>query len=55
MIGDTHFDIEGAIECDIDSIAVGYGFGEKENLLKCIPTHFIETVEDLTDFLIGFH
>jgi phosphoglycolate phosphatase len=32
MIGDTHYDIEGACENDIHSIGVLWGFGEKEEL-----------------------
>jgi phosphoglycolate phosphatase len=53
MIGDTHYDIIGARESGINSIAVGYGFGEKESLLSCSPTYYCHTVENLAEFLIG--
>ena len=53
MIGDTHFDMIGASECEIDSIAVGYGFGEKESLLSYSPTHFKDTIEELSEFFLG--
>lgn len=52
MIGDTHFDIEGAQECEIDSIAVGYGFGDKISLLNLEPTYYFDTVEELSEFMI---
>ena len=53
MIGDTHFDIIGANECNIDSIAVGYGFGNKETLLSFNPTYYIETTEELTELFLA--
>jgi phosphoglycolate phosphatase len=52
MIGDTHFDLLGAKEAGIDAIAVGYGFGNKENLLTYDPAHYFDTLEELTDFLV---
>lgn len=39
MIGDTVGDIRGAQDCGIDSVAVLYGYGEKEDLLSAQPTH----------------
>lgn len=32
LIGDTHYDVQGAIEAGIDCIGVGYGFGGEEDL-----------------------
>lgn len=40
MIGDTAYDIMGAKQADIAVIAVGYGFGQRENLLLNKPEHF---------------
>ena len=53
MIGDTHFDLIGAKECNIEAIAVGYGFGKKEVLLSYKPRHFVETTEELAELFFG--
>lgn len=53
MIGDTHFDIIGAKENEISSIAVGYGFGTKETLKKCDPDYLVESVDELAELLLG--
>lgn len=50
MIGDTHFDIDGAIDCGIDSIGVLYGMGGKDDLKKA--TYIVKDVEELKDFFI---
>ncbi|HBL75032.1 MAG: hypothetical protein A2W90_07445 [Bacteroidetes bacterium GWF2_42_66] len=52
MIGDTGFDIEGARETGISVIAVGYGFGKKEDLLAMNPDFFAEDVDELYEILI---
>lgn len=52
MVGDTHFDVHAAKECSIASIAVGYGFGKKEELIKFKPDFFVENVSELLDLLI---
>ncbi len=53
MVGDTVFDIIGANAVGIDSIAVGYGYGKNEDLMKENPTHFAEDVDDLAEFLVS--
>lgn len=50
MIGDTHFDVEGAIECGIDSIGVLYGMGGIDDLGEA--THVVKSVEELKNFFI---
>lgn len=52
MIGDTIFDIEGAHETEIASVAVGYGFGKKEDLLAANANFFAEDVDELYEILI---
>ena len=52
MIGDTLFDIEGARETEIAVIAVGYGFGSKEELLARNPDFFAEDIDELYEILI---
>lgn len=53
MIGDTHYDMIGARENDIQGIAVGYGFGTPETLLACEPNYLVESVDDLAELLLG--
>ena len=53
MIGDTVFDIIGGQENGLSTIAVGYGFGKKEELLNSNPDFFAEDVEDLYEILSG--
>lgn len=52
MVGDTQFDLIGAQTCEIDSMAVGYGYGTKEFLLSHNPTFYVDTVEELSEFMI---
>lgn len=51
MIGDRKHDIIGAEVVGIDSIAVLYGFGTKEEFNQHQPTYMVETVKDLEKFL----
>ena len=51
MVGDRKHDIIGARANRIDSIAVGYGYGSKEELDKAEPTYFMNSVEELMQFL----
>jgi len=53
MIGDTVFDIEGGKENSISTIAVGYGFGKKEELIKTNPDYFVGNVDELYEILVG--
>jgi len=53
MIGDTHYDLIGAKENEISSIAVAYGFGTPEVLKECNPDYLVETVDELAELLIG--
>lgn len=53
MIGDTHYDMIGAKENEISCVAVGYGFGTQESLDRCDPDYVVDTVDDLTDLLLG--
>jgi len=53
MIGDTHYDLIGARENEISSIAVGYGFGTAETLSNCNPDYMVDSVDELSEILIG--
>jgi phosphoglycolate phosphatase len=52
MIGDTKYDIEGARENGIDSVAVGYGYGDWRETLQSGPTHVCSTIVELKELLI---
>jgi len=52
MIGDTLFDIEGGKENGLSTIAVTYGFGNKEDLEKAEPDYLVESVEELYEMLV---
>lgn len=51
MIGDTVFDIEGGKNNGLSTIAVGYGFGEKAELIASEPDFFAEDVDELFEIL----
>jgi phosphoglycolate phosphatase len=51
MVGDTVYDIEGGKHNRISTIAVGYGFGIKEELLAAEPGYYVESVEELLRIL----
>ena len=47
LIGDTVYDVVGANEIGIDSIAVTYGFGKREDLEKNGATYVVDKIEDI--------
>ncbi len=51
MIGDRKYDIIGARNNGIDSIAAGYGYGSEDELKICEPTYFVHDVAELLIFL----
>jgi phosphoglycolate phosphatase len=34
MVGDRHYDIEGAVQTDVDSLGVLYGYGDRRELCR---------------------
>ena len=52
MIGDRKYDAEGAKICGVDSIGVLYGHGSDEEMQTSGFTYLVETVEDISKFLI---
>ncbi|MDP2338386.1 MAG: HAD hydrolase-like protein [Bacteroidota bacterium] len=52
MIGDTHYDMLGAKENELSTIAVGYGFGTEETLRSCNPDYLVESVDELAELLL---
>ncbi|MBR2650615.1 MAG: HAD hydrolase-like protein [Clostridia bacterium] len=53
LVGDTHFDIEGANICGVDSIGVTYGFGTEEQLSSEGATYIASSVEEVGRILLG--
>lgn len=52
MIGDTKYDLVGGKANEISTIAVGYGFGNSEELRALNPDYFVEEVEELFELLV---
>jgi phosphoglycolate phosphatase len=52
MVGDRKFDIVGARENGIDSLAVAYGYGTAAELRDAGPNFTVGSVRDLRDFLL---
>jgi phosphoglycolate phosphatase len=52
MIGDRHYDINGAKEFSIDSLGVLYGFGTREELEKAGATYIAEDTEAIKKILL---
>lgn len=52
MAGDTVFDIEGGRENGLATVAVTYGFGKRDELLKANPDYVAESVEELYNILL---
>lgn len=52
LVGDTKYDILAARAYGIDPIAVGYGFGKREELEEMKPVHIAESVSVLARILL---
>lgn len=52
MIGDTLYDIKGAEEVGVQSIAVNYGYGKQQDLKDARPAKLVQTVEELHALLL---
>jgi len=53
MIGDRHYDIVGAHENGIDSVAVMYGYATKEEIDEAKPTFCVGSVDELKLLLLS--
>ncbi|HBR05342.1 MAG TPA: phosphoglycolate phosphatase [Lachnospiraceae bacterium] len=52
MIGDTHFDIEGAKKSEVASIGVSYGYGTREELERAGADIVVDSVSELSELLL---
>lgn len=53
LIGDTHYDIEGANKVGIDSIGVNWGMGTKDEMMDEGAIAVFDSHEELIDYLLG--
>jgi len=51
MIGDRKHDIIGAYKNNIDSIAVMYGYGSRDELTEANPTYLCENIMDILEII----
>lgn len=51
MVGDRKFDVCGARENGIHSIAVTYGYGSRNELIESKPEFFAHSIKELSDLL----
>lgn len=52
MIGDRHFDVEGAHALGIESVGVTYGYGSMEELKAAKSEYIVRSVDELHKFLL---
>lgn len=53
MVGDREHDIFGARAHGIETVAVGYGYGTREELTAASPLAIVESVTELGDWLLA--
>ncbi len=51
MVGDRHFDINGANGAGVDSIGVTFGYGSEDELREADATFVAHTVAEVRDFI----
>lgn len=51
MVGDTSYDMDMASNIKMDSIAVTYGMHDLQDLENSKPTHFINSIEQLSKYV----
>lgn len=54
MVGDRKHDMIGACEVGIEAAGVLFGYGSREELLMAGADYILESVEELTCFLLGY-
>ena len=52
MIGDTEYDLNMANNAGTASLAVSYGVHSKQRLLECGPLHCVDSVYELSQYLL---
>jgi phosphoglycolate phosphatase len=49
MVGDRHFDVEGAFGAGIKTIGVTYGYGDREELIQCGSLIVVDTAKEVEE------
>lgn len=52
MVGDRRYDIEGARQCGIPTVAVAYGYGSMEELETANPNKIVANIKELKRYLL---
>ncbi|MCR5468546.1 MAG: HAD-IA family hydrolase [Lachnospiraceae bacterium] len=52
MIGDTKYDIAGAVDAGVDSIGVTYGYGSTDEMKAASATYMVDSVGEISKILI---
>ncbi|MEG1706049.1 MAG: HAD hydrolase-like protein, partial [Clostridia bacterium] len=52
MIGDTHYDIDGARENSLDVVGVTYGFESRQQIVESKPDAIVDSALELLDLLL---
>ncbi|MCI6676220.1 MAG: HAD family hydrolase [Clostridiales bacterium] len=55
MVGDRCYDVKGAYQCKIHSVAVTYGYGSVEELKAASPNVIVDSVEALKQYFLGIN
>lgn len=55
MVGDTHFDIDGAKVNQLDSVGVLWGYGTKFELIEAQAKFIAEKIDDIEAVALGFY
>lgn len=53
VVGDRKYEVEAARSCGVESIAVSYGFGTREEISAAKPTHIADSAEDIRKIVLG--
>ena len=51
LIGDTRFDIEGAVNTGISSLGVSFGYGDTNEMINLGASTIVDSMEEITDSL----
>jgi len=53
MVGDSEYDLQMANNAGTDALAVSYGVHEKQRLLDCNPLNCVDSIAELSDWLLN--
>ena len=53
MVGDTKFDILGAVDAGVPSVAVTFGFGSVDEMIVAGANYVVKNCEEIKDIVLG--